>query len=166
MTSLFHPYALSRWTCSMRWINRSHYFSQPFHGRIIWININHILKEVYVFSWIGLLSSGDCRVPAAPMLEGINSMVQSAKSSARGLRTTKNLILIIYLRLGKLQFNLPTWNSEEPGSDLVKRPILSLAYMPTHLSFICIADAGQLCGVTIWFALEKRDQRTSEKSGK
>ena len=38
----------------------------------------------------------------------INSIVQSAKSSARGFRTTKNLILIIYLRLGKLQFNLPT----------------------------------------------------------
>jgi transposase len=42
------------------------------------------------------------------VLEGINSIVQSAKSSARGFRTTKNLILIIYISLGKLKFNLPT----------------------------------------------------------
>jgi hypothetical protein len=38
----------------------------------------------------------------------IKSMVQSAKICARGFRTTKNLILIIYLRLGKIQFGLPT----------------------------------------------------------
>ena len=34
------------------------------------------------------------------VLEGINSVVQSAESSARGFRTTKNLIIIIYLNWG------------------------------------------------------------------
>ena len=42
------------------------------------------------------------------VLEGINRMVQSAKSCASGFKTTNNLILIIYLMLGKLQLNLPT----------------------------------------------------------
>jgi transposase len=42
------------------------------------------------------------------ILEGINILIQSAKNGARGFRTTKNFILTIYLRLGKLKFNLPT----------------------------------------------------------
>ena len=42
------------------------------------------------------------------ILEGINSLVQAAKAKARGYRTTKNLITMIYLIAGKLNFNLPT----------------------------------------------------------
>jgi transposase len=42
------------------------------------------------------------------VLEGINSLIQAAKSAARGYRSTKNLITIIYLRLGKLEFGLHT----------------------------------------------------------
>jgi transposase len=57
--------------------------------------------------WNGIINYAETKISNG-VLEGINSMVQSAKSSARGFRTTKNLILIIYLRLGKLQFNLPT----------------------------------------------------------
>lgn len=56
--------------------------------------------------WRGIINYAETKITNG-VLEGLNSIVQSAKSSARGFRTTKNLILIIYLRLGKLQFNLP-----------------------------------------------------------
>jgi transposase len=56
--------------------------------------------------WNGIINYAQTKISNG-ILEGINSVVQSAKSSARGFRTTKNLILIIYLRLGKMQFNLP-----------------------------------------------------------
>ncbi|MCF8216954.1 MAG: transposase, partial [Chlorobium sp.] len=39
---------------------------------------------------------------------GINSLIQAAKARARGYRTTKNLINMIYLISGKLNFGLPT----------------------------------------------------------
>ena len=42
------------------------------------------------------------------ILEGINSLIQAAKGRARGYRTSRNLITIIYLIGGKLNFNLPT----------------------------------------------------------
>lgn len=42
------------------------------------------------------------------ILEGINSMIQAAKARARGYRTKKNLITIIYILSGKLEYNLPT----------------------------------------------------------
>ncbi len=42
------------------------------------------------------------------ILEGINSLIQAAKARARGYRTTKNLIAMIYLIGGKLNLGLPT----------------------------------------------------------
>lgn len=42
------------------------------------------------------------------ILEGINSLIQAAKAKARGYRTAKNLIAMIYLIGGKLNFGLPT----------------------------------------------------------
>jgi transposase len=42
------------------------------------------------------------------LLEGINSLVQAAKAKARGYRSTRNLIAIIYLIVGKLELRLPT----------------------------------------------------------
>jgi transposase len=42
------------------------------------------------------------------ILEGINSMIQAAKARARGYRTVKNFITMIYLISGKLNFQLPT----------------------------------------------------------
>jgi len=42
------------------------------------------------------------------LLEGLNSLIQSAKTAARGFRSTKYLMAMIYLKLGKLEFNLPT----------------------------------------------------------
>lgn len=41
-------------------------------------------------------------------LEGINSLVQAAKRKARGYRTTKNLITMVYIIAGKLRGPLPT----------------------------------------------------------
>jgi transposase len=42
------------------------------------------------------------------ILEGINSLIQAAKARARGYRTKRNLIAMIYLIAGKLNFDLPT----------------------------------------------------------
>ncbi|MBU1744460.1 MAG: transposase [Proteobacteria bacterium] len=42
------------------------------------------------------------------ILEGINSLIQAAKAKARGYRITKNLITMIYLIGGKLEFRLST----------------------------------------------------------
>jgi len=42
------------------------------------------------------------------ILEGINSLIQAAKARACGYRTTRNLIAMIYLIGGNLNFGLPT----------------------------------------------------------
>jgi len=57
--------------------------------------------------WNGILNYVNTRIDNG-VLEGINSLIQAAKNSSRGFRSTKNFIITIYLRLGKLQFNLPT----------------------------------------------------------
>ncbi len=57
--------------------------------------------------WNGILNYINTRIDNG-VLEGINSLIQAAKNSARGFRSTKNFIITIYLRLGKLHFNLPT----------------------------------------------------------
>jgi len=57
--------------------------------------------------WDGILNYINTRIDNG-VLEGINSLIQAAKNSSRGFRSTKNFIITIYLRLGKLHFNLPT----------------------------------------------------------
>jgi len=57
--------------------------------------------------WNGIINYINTRINNG-VLEGINSLIQAAKNSARGFKSTKNFIITIYLRLGKLQFNLPT----------------------------------------------------------
>ena len=42
------------------------------------------------------------------ILEGLNSLIQSAKSRARGYRTVRNMVSIVYLLGGKLKLGLPT----------------------------------------------------------
>ena len=42
------------------------------------------------------------------ILEGTNSLIQAARSRARGYRSTKNLIAMIYLLAAGLSFALPT----------------------------------------------------------
>ncbi|MCX6639358.1 MAG: transposase, partial [bacterium] len=39
--------------------------------------------------------------------EGINSLVQAARTKARGYRTVEYFITMIYLIAGKLKFSLP-----------------------------------------------------------
>jgi len=57
--------------------------------------------------WDGILRWFTSRINNG-ILEGINSLIQAAKAKARGYRTTKNLITMIYLIGGKLEFRLPT----------------------------------------------------------
>jgi transposase len=57
--------------------------------------------------WSGILRWFESRVSNG-ILEGINSLVQAAKARARGYRTARNLITMIYLIAGKLDFSLPT----------------------------------------------------------
>jgi transposase len=40
------------------------------------------------------------------LLEGINSLFQAAKRKARGYRSDKNMIAMVYLLAGKLNFSL------------------------------------------------------------
>ena len=42
------------------------------------------------------------------ILEGLNSLIQAAKARARGYRSNRNLITMIYLTVGKLTLSLPT----------------------------------------------------------
>ncbi|TMC01046.1 MAG: transposase, partial [Chloroflexi bacterium] len=42
------------------------------------------------------------------ILEAINSLVQAAKRRARGYRSKRNYIAMIYMTAGKLNFALPT----------------------------------------------------------
>jgi len=57
--------------------------------------------------WAGVLRWFDSQLSNG-VLEGINSLIQAAKSKARGYRSTRNLITILYLIAGKLDFKLPT----------------------------------------------------------
>ncbi len=57
--------------------------------------------------WNGILNYVNTKIDNG-VLEGINSLIQAAKNSSRGFRSTKNFIITIYLRLGRLPFNLPT----------------------------------------------------------
>jgi len=56
--------------------------------------------------WQGILNFFKDRISNG-LTEGINSIIQTIKRRARGYRNTTNFITIIYLVLGKLDFNLP-----------------------------------------------------------
>jgi transposase len=57
--------------------------------------------------WNGILNYFDSRITNG-ILEGTNSVIQLLKRSARSYRNVQNFITIIYLRLGQLNFQLPT----------------------------------------------------------
>ena len=57
--------------------------------------------------WDGVLQGFKSQINIS-ILGGINSLIQAAKAKARSYRTTKNLIAMIYLIGGKLNFGLPT----------------------------------------------------------
>jgi transposase len=54
--------------------------------------------------WDGVLRWFKSRITNG-LLEGINSLVQAAKARARGYRTSRNLITMVYLIAGKLELN-------------------------------------------------------------
>ncbi len=56
--------------------------------------------------WHGILRWFNSKI-ANGLIEGINSLVQAAKAKARGYRSVRNLIAIVYLLAGKLDFKLP-----------------------------------------------------------
>ena len=55
--------------------------------------------------WAGVLRWFQSRITSG-LIEGINSLIQSAKARARGFRTIHNLANIIYLVVGKLDLRL------------------------------------------------------------
>ena len=57
--------------------------------------------------WAGILRWFTSKLTNG-ILEGMNSLIQAAKSRARGYRANTNLIAMIYLLGAKLKFNLPT----------------------------------------------------------
>jgi len=57
--------------------------------------------------WDGVLRWCTSRISNG-ILEGINSLIQAAKARARGYRSVANIITMIYIIAGKLEFNLPT----------------------------------------------------------
>lgn len=55
-------------------------------------------------NWAGIINYFDSRLTNG-VLEGINSMIQTAKRRARGYKNISNLIIMIYLIAGKLTFS-------------------------------------------------------------
>ena len=54
--------------------------------------------------WDGVINWFESRINNG-ILEGLNSVIQAAKSKARGYRTFKNYCIIVYLLTGKLDFS-------------------------------------------------------------
>jgi len=67
------------------------------------INVARTIKN----HWQGILRWFTSKINNG-ILEGINSLIQAAKARARGYRSERNLITMIYLIAGKLEFDLPT----------------------------------------------------------
>jgi transposase len=55
--------------------------------------------------WLGIVRWFESRITNG-LLEGLNSLVQAAKRRARGYRSTRNYIAMIYLTVGKLDLTL------------------------------------------------------------
>lgn len=68
--------------------------------------LTHIKKVATTIknNWNGIINYFDSRITNG-LLEGINSLIQTAKARARGFRNTENFKSIIYLIAGKLTFN-------------------------------------------------------------
>ena len=81
-----------------------HWYNWATHSRL-----EPIIKAAKTIRrhWNGVINFIDSKVTNG-LLEGLNSSIQALKKSARGYQNTQNFMTMIYLRLGKLQFNLPT----------------------------------------------------------
>ena len=71
--------------------------------------IGHLIKAAKTIKkhWAGVLRWFTSRISNG-LLEAINSLIQSAKRKARGFRSTRYLITMVYLIAAKLDFKLPT----------------------------------------------------------
>ncbi len=75
------------------------------HSRIpAMISAAKTIKE----HWAGVLRYFTSRLSNG-ILEAINGLIQSAKVKARGFRSSRYLITMVYLIAGKLDFKLPAW---------------------------------------------------------
>ena len=84
------------------YLNRWYYWAT--HSRIApMIKVAKTIKR----HWDGVLSWFDSHLTNA-LLEGMNSLIQAAKSRARGYRSKRNFIAMAYLIGAKLEFELPT----------------------------------------------------------
>ena len=100
-------------------LNFQELFSQPPHIAETFLKkwyfwathsrLEPIKKAAYTIKrhWDGVLRWFESNINNG-ILEGINSLIQAAKAKARGYRTNRNLITMIYLISGKLNFRLPT----------------------------------------------------------
>jgi len=61
------------------------------------VNFARMVEEY----WLGIIRWFESRITNG-LLEGLNSLVQAAKRRARGYRSTRNYIAMIYLTVGKL----------------------------------------------------------------
>jgi transposase len=66
------------------------------------VKIGHFIKR----HWQGIINYIESRINNG-ILEGINSIVQTIKRKARGFRNVNNFMTAIYLKCGKLEFDLP-----------------------------------------------------------
>ena len=65
------------------------------------INFARMVEEY----WLGIIRWFASRITNG-LLEGLNSLVQAAKRRARGYRSTRNYIAMIYLTVGKLDLHV------------------------------------------------------------
>nr|QBA86154.1 ISAtc1 [Acidithiobacillus caldus] len=80
------------------WLENARTSDLPPIVRVAYTIMNH---------WDGVLRWFESQITNG-ILEGFNSLIQSAKAKARGYRTHKNFINMAYLILGKLDLRLPT----------------------------------------------------------
>ena len=81
-----------------------HWYFWATHSRL-----EPIKKAGYTIKrhWDGIVNFIKSRITNG-ILEGINGLVQAARNKARGYRSVKYFITMIYLIAGKLKFSLPT----------------------------------------------------------
>ena len=80
-----------------------HWYFWATHSRIApMIKASKTIKK----HWAGVLRWFTSRISNG-LLEAINSLIQSAKAKARGFRSTRYLITMVYLIAAKLDFKLP-----------------------------------------------------------
>ncbi|MFT4693889.1 MAG: transposase [Francisella sp.] len=65
----------------------------------------HSQLEAIKRHWDGIVKWYESKINNG-ILEGLNSVIQAAKSKVRGYKTFKNCKIIVYLLTGKLDFNL------------------------------------------------------------